>query len=130
MAGGQEEASKVCLGLHINSAYSIFIAVRLPGAEMVTVCFIITIDFFLQLKMANKIIQLNNTVTDETNANTNMEKQRMVTKLALAELTEGMAPLVYAIGFLIAYYGFNGTLLVKFSTLNNMEKIIHKRVKA
>ena len=35
----------------------------------------------------------------------------MVFRLALAELTEGMAPLVYATGFSMAYYGFNGTLL-------------------
>ena len=111
MSGGQDEASKVLFGLYINSTYSFFIAVRLPDAEIVTVCFIIAIDFFLQLKMAYKIVQLHNMVNDETTANTNMERQRMVTKLALAELTEGMAPLLYATGFSMAYYGSNGTLL-------------------
>ena len=40
-----------------------------------------------------------------------METQRMVTKLALSELTEGITPLVYAIGVSMAYYGFNGVLL-------------------
>ena len=40
-----------------------------------------------------------------------MEQQRMLTKLALAELTEGMTPLIYAIWFSMAYYGFNGALL-------------------
>ena len=111
MSGGQDEASKVLFGLYINSVYSFFIAVRLPDAEIVTVCFIIAIDFFLQLKVAYKIVQLHTEVNDETTVNVNMEKQRMVTKLALAELTEGMAPLVYATGFSMAYYGSNGTLL-------------------
>ena len=111
MSGGQDEASKVLLGLSINSDYSFFIAVRLPDAEIATVCFIIAIDFFLQLKIAYKIVQLHTVVNDEMTVNANMEKQRMVTKLALAELTEGMAPLVYATGFFMAYYGPNGTLL-------------------
>ena len=111
MLGGQDEASKVLLGLSINSAYSFFIAVRLPDAELITVCCIVAVDFLLQLKITYKIVQLHNFVTDGTIRNGNMEKQRMVTKLALAELTEGIVPLVYAIGVSMANYGFNGSLL-------------------
>ena len=111
MTGGLEEASKVCLGFAINSAYSFFIAARLPNAEIITVCSIIAIDFFLQLKMTHKIVQLHNEVNTETTENGIMEKQRMVTKLVLAELTEGMTPIVYAIVFSLAYFGYNGTLL-------------------
>ena len=49
-------------------------------------------------------------VNDERNENGIM-KQRMVTKLALAELTEGITPIVYAIGIAMAYYGSNGHIL-------------------
>ena len=111
MTGGQEDASQFWLGLNINSRYCFFIAVRLPSAEMVTVCFIIAIDLFLQLKMTYKIVQLRNVVNNKTIENACIEKQRIVTKLALAELTEGMAPIVYAVGFSMAYYGCNGTIL-------------------
>ena len=112
MVGGQDEASKVCLGLSIYSAYSFFIAARLPNVEIFTVFVMIAFDFFLHLKMTYKIVQLHNMVYDETTTgNRSIEKQRMVTKLALAELTEGIVPIVYAVGFSMAYYGFNGTLL-------------------
>ena len=39
-----------------------------------------------------------------------MAKQKAVQKLLLAELTEGLIPLAYAIGFAMAYYGPNGHL--------------------
>ena len=35
----------------------------------------------------------------------------MISKLALAELTEGMTPIVYAVGVFMAYFGVNGTIL-------------------
>ena len=112
MVGGQEEASQVCLGLSIYSAYSFFIAAKLPNIEIYTVIVMIAFDFFLHLKMTYKIIQIHNMIYDETRTgNRTLEKQRMVTKLALAELTEGMVPIVYAVGFSMAYYGFNGTLM-------------------
>ena len=61
--------------------------------------------------MTYKICPLYNIVRSEAIKNESIEKQRIVTKLALAELIEGITPLVYAIGFSMAYYGFNGTLL-------------------
>ena len=35
----------------------------------------------------------------------------MVNKLVLAELTEGMTPVVYVIGIAMAYYGYNATII-------------------
>ena len=46
MAGGLKEESQVFLGLSVLSANAFFIAMRLPNAEKITVCFIIAIDFF------------------------------------------------------------------------------------
>ena len=61
--------------------------------------------------MTHSICQLNNFVSSDTNKNESIEKQQLVTELALSELIEGITPLVYALGFSMAYYGFNGTLL-------------------
>ena len=111
MAGGEEEASRVLLGLIIEAKYSFFIAVRLPNAETSTICFIIAVDFFVLLKMSYKIIQLYNRANDETLENENIEKERMVTELTIAELTEGITPIVYATVISTAYFGINGTIL-------------------
>ena len=79
MVGGQEEASQVCLGLSIYSAYSFFIAARLPNVEIYTVFVMIAFDFFLHSKMTYKIIQLHNMIYDEaTTGNRSIERQRMV----------------------------------------------------
>ena len=111
MVGGQEEESKVLLDLYINLDYSLFIAIRLPNAGIITVCFILAIDLFLQLKAAYKIVQFHKAVSDETTENRSMEKQRMVTEFVLSELTECITPIVYAVGFYTAYYGYNGEIL-------------------
>ena len=46
MTGGRDEASRVLLGVKINATYSYFVAVRIFGAETITVCFFFAIDFF------------------------------------------------------------------------------------
>ena len=64
--------------------------------------------------MTHKIVQLGNkikTIKTKTTENLNAAKQKMVTNLALSELTEGMVPVVYAVGISIGYYGYNGTIL-------------------
>ena len=111
MEGGREEASQILLRISIDISYSIFIAVRLPDANLITVFFIIAVDFFLLLQTSYKIVQLHKRVTEETAESAKIERQRMVTELVLAELTEGMTPLAYAIGIAMAYYGYNGTIL-------------------
>ena len=111
MTGGQEEASHVLLELAINAMYSFFVAVRLPDAEITTVFFIIAIEHFLLMQLSYKIVQRHNMVNNESTENNNREKQRMVTEMVLAELTEGMAPIVYAIGISMAYFGSNSTII-------------------
>ena len=61
--------------------------------------------------MSYKIVQLHNGVNEETAESAKTGKQRMVTELVLAELTEGITPFAYAIGIAMAYYGYNGTIL-------------------
>ena len=40
-----------------------------------------------------------------------MEKQGMVTEFALSKPTECITSIVYAVGFYMAYYGYNGNIL-------------------
>ena len=111
MSGRQDEASSVLLGLAVNVNYSSFVAVKLPGAEIMTVCFVIAVDFVIQLQLTYQIVKLQNKVTNEAFENGGIEKTTLVTKLVLAELTEGITPIVYAIGFATAHYGPNGSML-------------------
>ena len=92
----------VLLGLAITTSYSFFIAMRIRNAETITVCLIIAIELFLQLKMTYNIVQLHNMVKNEITENVNIAKQKVVTNLALAELTENMVPVIYAIGIVVA----------------------------
>ena len=89
------------------------IAIRLNGAEMLTVISIITVDFLMHLRMTHQIVKLKNKVTvdiDDTLVIDNL-KRRAIQKLILAELVEGLVPIAYAIGFAMAYLGLNGYLL-------------------
>ena len=114
MTGGQDEVSQFLVGLSVVTHYAFFIAVRLPKAEKITVCFFIAVDFFLQLKMTYEIVQLRNkikTIKTKTTEHLNAAKQKMLTNLTLSELTEGMVPVIYATGISTGYYGYNGTIL-------------------
>ena len=64
MSGSQDEASSVLLGLAVNVNYSSFVAVKLPGAEIMTVCFVIAVDFVIQLQLTYQIVKLQNQVTN------------------------------------------------------------------
>ena len=111
MTGGRDEASKVLLGITINTTYSTFVAARIIGAETITVCFFVVVDFVLQLQMTYKIVQIHNKVANEEFNDRTGEKSKIVRKLELAEITEGVTPMVFAIGFAMAYYGPNSTIL-------------------
>ena len=111
MAGGQDEPSAVLLGLSVNAEYSFFIAARLPAVETVTVCFIIAIELLLQLHITYRIFKTHQKLVDFRIGKCNLDMQRLVSKLVLAEATEGLTPLMYALGFAMAYYGPNASIL-------------------
>ena len=111
MTGGTDEASKDWLGIRINVQYSNFVAARIFGAETITVCFFVVVDFILQLQMTFKIVQTYNKIRIEKFDHRTGEKPKIVRKLALAEITEGVTPMAFAIGFAMAYYGPNSTIL-------------------
>ena len=63
------------------------------------------------MSMCYEIVKLHMKVTTLENDQARMDKQKAVLKLLLAELSEGLVPLAYAIGFSMAYYGPNGHLI-------------------
>ena len=111
MAGNKDEKARVLLGIAINLFYALFVAIRFVGAEPATAYCIMTVDFVLHLRMTYQTIQVHNSVTSQNDENHSVEKQASITKLILAELTEGIVPLAYAITFAMAYYGPNATIL-------------------
>ena len=57
----------------------------------------------LQLRMTYQIVQLHSKITNEAIENADEGKRKMIRTLVLAELTEGVTPLIYAICFVMAY---------------------------
>ena len=112
--GELDEVATVLLAIVIGTNYSFFIAIRLVGADLATICSTVTIDFALHLRMTFKIIKEFKRINNETLANT--ENNTKITSLIIAELIEGFTPAMYAIGIVMAYYGPNARL---FSNIGN-----------
>ena len=112
MAGINDQDANVVMIFRLNIHYALFVAVRMSGAEILTIVSVVIVDFLLQLRMVHQIIQLKRKVSKDQSSrsitNTRMEKE--ISELLLAELTEGLVPVVYVIGFSMAYYGPNGHL--------------------
>ena len=113
MVGNEDERANVLFSAGLNIHYAFFVALRMNGAETLTIVCIVVVDFLLQLWMVYQIIQLNPKVTAEVEQKEAIlnRKDKAIKKLVLAELAEGLVPLVYAIGFAMAYYGPNGHLV-------------------
>ena len=114
MMGELNEGAAALIAISIGSDYSFFIAIRLVGAELATVCCTVAIDFALHLRMTIKIIKEYKRVNNEKLANT--RNNTKIASLIIAELVEGFTPAIYAIGIIMAYYGPNARL---FSNIRN-----------
>ena len=113
MAGGDNEASNVLLGVIINVHYSLFVAVRLTGSQIPTIISMTAIEFMLHFQMAYNLFQLQNKIGIDQMVSEDMKKakKKAIMKLVLAELCEGMVPVAYALGFSMMYNGANYALL-------------------
>ena len=98
----------VLLVTRLNINFALFIAIRMNGAERLTVVGILLVDFLMQCKMTRNIIQLNPKVAAQTEQDDrDNSREKAILKLILAELIEGAVPLTYAIGFSMAFFGPN-----------------------
>ena len=113
MAGKEDEFANVWISIGLNVHYAFFITIRLADSETFTAISIMAIDFLFHLTYTYKIVQIHNKVAIESNDIQiwKKEKHNTILKLVMAETTEGIVPLVYAVGFVMAYYGPNAMLI-------------------
>ena len=112
LVGNNDEKANVLLSGRLNIHFALFVAIRMNGAEDFTIASVVFVDFVLQSMMVFQIIKLEQQVTTDGEEGNimYMKKQKEVLKLLMAEFTEGLVPICYAIAFAMAYYGPNAYL--------------------
>ena len=116
MMGIKDEAAIALLSISVISLYSFFIAIRLVGAELATLCCTVGIEFFLHLKITHQIIQEHRRVNNAVVEIVHIGRNTKITTLLIAELVETITPIIYATCIAMAYYGPNAQL---FSNIGN-----------
>ena len=115
MAGKEDERAHVWMSVSVNIHYALFITIRMAGTGNITVFSIMTIDFLFHLIFTYDIIKTYRTLIrqspDEDENERNKDKKQQIMKLILAETVEGIVPMCYAVGLIMAYYGPNSMLL-------------------
>ena len=116
MMGVKDHSANALLVINVSTIWSFFIAVRLVGAEFATMICTVCIDFILHSKMAYKIIKDFKQVDPHGEEIEYTERNSDITKVILAELIEGFAPIIYGAAIAMAYFGPNANIL---STVGN-----------
>ena len=111
MFGAKNVRANVLLMVTINFHYGFWVATTLAGARITTMVCTVAVEFLIQMSMSYEIVKLHKKVMTFKNDQAKMDKEKAILKLLLAELSEGLVPLAYAIGFSMAYYGPNGELI-------------------
>ena len=112
MMGKLDEPAAALLTIFISSFYGFFMAVRLTGSTLETICCFLFVDQFLHSRATFKIIRQYKRVKVD-HPETRVPKNDIeIAKLIIAELVEGMIPLIYGIGMAMAYYGPNAKLFI------------------
>ena len=111
MMGNQDESSAALLTVNISSRWSLFIAIRLVGAEIATICCTVAIDLILHMRQTYISIKEYKSVNAEGTTNRKTIRNINITKLVLTELIEGFAPVIYGVSMAMAYYGPNAHIL-------------------
>ena len=109
--GTENERANVLLTITMNVTYGLFAAIFLTRARSTTMICMVVVEFLIQLNMTYCVVKLHRKVTVLEAEQDRIDKRKAILKLLLAELSEGMVPLGYAIGFAMAFYGPNGNLI-------------------
>ena len=109
MVGSENERANVMMAVTVNVTYALFSSIILVGARSATIICMVVGEFLIQLNMTYQIVKLHKKVAvlDQSG----VEKRKAILRLLLAELSEGLIPLLYAISFSLAFYGPNGHLI-------------------
>ena len=95
--------------------FTVFVTTRLSSLNESTVYSILAIEFVIHLKELYDIVKAHRKIQTGSsyaeNQNTYSSQRVKVEMLILSEYIEGISPLAYAIGFAMAYYGCNATLI-------------------
>ena len=116
MMGTQNESAAILNAINVSSGYSLFIAIRIVGAEFSTIFCTLAIDFFLNLKTAYKMIKELKRIKTERMENQATQNDMSMITLVIEELIEGFTPIIYTLGMAMAYYGPNAHI---FSNVGN-----------
>lgn len=103
MMGQNNETAMVLPSVNVGVLYSIFISVRLVGAELATVCCSVVIGFVSHFIMTYHIIKDVRKVTNDEIESKNREKNIRITKLIIPELIEGFTPIIYGICIILEF---------------------------
>ena len=112
MMGKLDEPASSLIAITISSFYGSFVAFRIAGATVTTVFCVVSIDFAFHSHITYQLIKEHKKVKDLDSRNGLKKKNIKATKLILAELVEGLTPMVYAICMAMAFYGPNNKLFV------------------
>ena len=110
ITGSDNERANFNLAAHINFTYGLFSAIHLVGGRTATIVCVASVDALMQLIMTYQIVKMHKTKAVDENG-IDKQRQKIILKLVLAELCEGLVPLAYAVSFAMAYYGPNANLL-------------------
>ena len=109
----QDNPATVLTAILVCSRFSFLVAVRLVNAELSTLICTVAIDFLLHLIITYRIINEYRKSHDLGIGNKNTERNAKITMLVIAELIEGLTPIIYGMGLAMAYHGPNYHLFSK-----------------
>ena len=109
--GEDDEPAAALLAITISGTYAFYIAIKLVGAEVVTMCCFLILDTVHHLSITHQIIKEQKKITDEIIDTGYSTKSMFEAKLSFAELIEGYTPIIYGICIVAAYNGPNSHIL-------------------
>ena len=123
MMGNQDESAATLLTVTVNGMYGLFIAIRLPGANLTTVCCVLAIDFLVHLKISHQVIKEHRKVAIEQTEQESTKMSIYTSQLVVSELMEGFVPIIYGAVMAMAYFGPNSNMFANIGSIYWGEKI-------
>ena len=117
------DSSIALLTVNVNTTYGMFLATRLTGANLATVCCILAIDFIIHLKTTYQVIKEHRKIGIEESDEIRRNKTIYMANLVSSEFVEGFVPITYGIVMVMAYYGPNANILANIGSSYWGEKI-------
>ena len=97
IVGPENEKADVLLTVTINFSFGLYAAIFLIDARTITMVCMVMVEFLIQLNMIYQVVKLHNKVNVREDDQIRIDKRKALLKLILAELSEGLIPLAYAI---------------------------------